>query len=159
VSVQLISPALIDSLKQRAAAVPRRRTNHNFHAGPQDNPHRFLNVLMRGSYVPPHRHSMPPKAETFVVLEGVACIWTFNDEGKPAAAHMVGPGQPDGFGIDIAPGVWHTVAAVSDVAVCFEVKPGPWDPAADKELAPWAPVEGDAAAGEYLRSLLDSLAP
>jgi hypothetical protein len=39
--------------------------------------------------------------------------------------------------------------------VCFEVKPGPWERATDKEFAEWAPAESDPAAAEYLRRLLE----
>ncbi|MCZ7678049.1 MAG: hypothetical protein M5U28_04420 [Sandaracinaceae bacterium] len=38
----------------------------------------------------------------------------------------------------------------------YEVKPGPWDPATDKEMAPWAPPEGDPRAAELVRALLSS---
>jgi hypothetical protein len=46
------------------------------------------------------------------------------------------------------------VAALSETAVCFEVKAGPYDAATDKEFAPWAPREGDPSAPEYLAKLL-----
>jgi len=109
---------------------------------------------LRGTYVAPHRHKNPAKAETFVVLEGAAVVWTFGAAGDRTGTYVVGPGQSSGWGIDLAPGIWHTVTAQSDVAVCFEVKPGPWDPATDKEFAPWAPREGDAGAAQYLQTLL-----
>ena len=57
-------------------------------------------------------------------------------------------------GIDLRPGLWHSIAALTPVAVCYEVKPGPWDPATDKEFAPWAPEEGSDAASQYLATLL-----
>ncbi|MFN7918468.1 MAG: WbuC family cupin fold metalloprotein [Bryobacteraceae bacterium] len=155
-SVQLITRSLIDALESKASAAPRKRINHNFHSGPEDNPHRFLNVILAGSYVAPHRHRNPAKAETFVVLEGEGCIWTFDDAGAVTAAYRLGPAARDGWGIDLAPGIWHTVAAVSPSIVCFEVKPGPWDPSSDKEFAPWAPREGDAGAAAYMQRLLES---
>jgi len=61
------------------------------------------------------------------------------------------------LGIDLAPGLWHTGAAVTETAVCFEVKPGPYDVATDKEFAPWAPTEGDPAAAAYLDELMRGL--
>ena len=39
--------------------------------------------------------------------------------------------------------------------VIFEVKPGPYDAATDKEFAPWAPPEGDPRAHAYLIQLED----
>jgi len=44
---------------------------------------------------------------------------------------------------------------MSPHAVCYEVKPGPYDAATDKEFAPWAPREGDPGALEYLRLLVE----
>src|SRR5690349_1256464 len=148
--IQLISSELFEAVAARAEQSPRRRMNHNLHSGPEDNPHRFLNVLLRGTYTRPHRHANPAKAETFLVLEGEADVIVFDDRGEVAARHRLGSEGAEGrlWGADLAPGVWHTVLPRSARAVCFEVKPGPWDPANDKEFAPWAPEEGDRAAAE-----------
>jgi cupin fold WbuC family metalloprotein len=156
--VKLISSGLFEPLAGRAAASPRRRINHNFHESAGDNPHRFLNVLLRGTYIQPHRHTTPPKAETFLVLEGEAEVILFDDHGAVTARHPLGVETPGGrvWGIDLPPGVWHTVLPRTDRAVCFEVKPGPWEPASDKEFAPWAPAEGSPDAAEYCRKLLES---
>lgn len=132
---------------------PRLRLNHNFHLDAEDNPHRFLNVFVRGTYVPPHRHRDPPKAESFVVLRGQVVVMTFDDDGEITGTHVLGDGDHP-TGVDLLPGVWHTITALSDHAVCFEVKPGPYDPSDDKELAPWAPPEGDPEAPAYLAELM-----
>jgi cupin fold WbuC family metalloprotein len=130
--------------------------NRNFHSGPEDNPHRFLNVLLRGTYIRPHRHSDPPKAESFLLLEGEADVIIFDDAGAVTARYRLGADTPDGrlWGVDVPPGVWHTVLPRSARAVCFEVKPGPWEPATDKEFAAWAPAEGDPTAPAYAEALL-----
>lgn len=153
--MELINDQIIQRTLEAAQQSPRRRMNHNFHTGPEDNPHRFLNVLLRDTYVAPHRHLQPPKAESFLVLEGCIVLVCFEDDGRVRSRHYLGntPGAT-GRGIDLEPGVWHTLTAVTPHAVCYEVKPGPWDPATDKEFAPWAPREGDPEAGEYLRTLL-----
>jgi len=162
---QVIDEALIRATVDRARVSTRGRTNYNFHSGPAENPHRFLNVLMRGSYVAPHRHVTPPKSETFLVLEGLLALFCFYDHGSVQSVHLLGNARgvplpehwrklPVGRGIDLPAGIWHTVTAVSEYAACLEVKPGPWDPATDKEFAAWAPKEGDSAAAEYLERLL-----
>ncbi len=153
---QLISADLIRDVTSKARLSPRLRMNHNFHFAAQDNPHRFLNVFLKGSYAVPHRHWQPPKSESFLVLEGRMVAVIFNDDGTVLARHLMGPGE-EAMGIDLEAGVWHTVAALSDVAVCYEVKPGPWDPASDKEFAAWAPPEGDHAVPAYLDSLTAGL--
>src|SRR5580658_4020567 len=156
--VKLITASLFDTVADRAAESPRRRMNHNFHSGPTDNPHRFLNVLLAGTYIRPHRHLFPPKSESFLVLEGAADVLTFDEGGSITARYKLGLGSEEGrvWGIDIAPGVWHTILARTDRVVCFEVKPGPWEPASDKEFAAWAPAEGDAAAAAFCKGLMEA---
>ena len=150
--IQLIDSSLLDAVAERAKHSPRLRTNHNFHSGPADNPHRFLNALARGTYSAPHRHLAPPKAETFVALRGEVLVFLFDDDGRVAAQHVLG--RNGLYGIDIPAGVWHSVAAVSDSAICFEVKPGPYEVTNDKEFAPFAPREGEAGTHAYLERLL-----
>ena len=156
--VQLIDRALFEQVAAAAARSPRKRLNHNFHAGPDDNPHRFLNVLLKGTYIRPHRHLHPPKAETFLVLEGRAAILSFTDDGEVTARFELAPDSDGPCGADLAPGVWHTVVALSERVVCFEVKPGPWEPAFDKEFASWSPVEGDQRAAAFVEVLAASQA-
>lgn len=151
--VQLIDVTLLELLTARARTSPRLRTNHNFHSSPADNPHRFLNALARGTYSAPHRHLNPPKAESFVALQGEVAVFLFDDEGGVAARHVLG--RQGVLGIDIPAGVWHSIAALTDTAVCFEVKPGPYEASNDKELARFAPLEGDPAADAYLARLLE----
>ena len=79
-------------------------------------------------------------------------VFLFGDAGEVQAKHLLGANGL--LGIDIPAGTWHSIAAVTPTAVCYEVKPGPWDPSHDKEFAPWAPREGDTDAPEYLRRLL-----
>jgi cupin fold WbuC family metalloprotein len=108
-------------------------------------------VMMRGTYIAPHRHLDPPKPEAFVVLEGELAFFTFDDEGRIATRHLLGR---DPVGIDVRAGVWHSMAVLSEHAVCYEVKPGPYAPVTDKTFAPWAPREGDPRATEYLEWLV-----
>ena len=159
--VKLISQSLIDSVAHLAQSSPRLRMNHNFHAGAGDNPHRFLNVLLAGTYIRPHRHANPPKAESFILLEGIADVVTFNDQGLVTARYRLG-GESSGeghlWGVDIPAAIWHTIVPRTNRAVCFEVKPGPWLPETDKEFAPWAPAENadPAVIASYSGALLTS---
>lgn len=150
--IQLLDQALIERTLARARTSARGRTNHNFHPSDVSNPHRFLNALVRGTYCAPHRHSEPPKSETFLVLEGEVAVFLFDETGAVVARHVLGRGGLRG--IDIAAGHWHSIAALSETAVCFEVKPGPWDPGSDKQFAPFAPREGEKGAAEYLERLV-----
>jgi cupin fold WbuC family metalloprotein len=152
--IELLDSGLLRDLIERARQSPRLRTNHNFHLSMEDNPHRFLNVMVRGTYIAPHRHLDPPKAEAFLVLEGEIGFFTFDDAGRVVRTEILGR---DPLGIDILPGVWHTLSPLSAHAVCYEVKPGPYSAANDKDFAPWAPREGDPGAPAYLESLLSKI--
>lgn len=153
---KVIDTELVSRVLDAARASSRRRTNHNFHASDEDNPHRFLNVMLRDTYVRPHRHVSPPKCESFIVLEGQIAVFLFDDEGTIVERHDL---DPRGVrGVDLPPSVWHSLVVLSDHVVIFEVKPGPWDPATDKEMAPWAPPEGDPRALAFARGLLEAAA-
>lgn len=149
--IQILDETLFDRLIERARQSPRLRTNHNFHASMEDNPHRFLNVMVKGTYIAPHRHLDPPKSESFLVLRGEIAFFIFDDAGVITRTEVLGRGK---IGIDVACGTWHTLAVLSPEAVCYEVKPGPYSVATDKDFAPWAPREGDPAAPQYLDRLL-----
>jgi cupin fold WbuC family metalloprotein len=110
--------------------------------------------MAKGTYVAPHRHLNPPKAESFVVLEGEVAFFIFDDAGGVVRTEVVGR---DPMGIDLAPGVWHTLTPVSEHAVCYEVKPGPYSVSNDKDFATWAPREGDPGVAEYLGNLLSTI--
>jgi cupin fold WbuC family metalloprotein len=122
----------------------------------EENPHRFLNVMIQGTYIAPHRHRDPPKAESFIVLEGELAFFTFDDAGQITSTLILGSVA---FGVDIQPGVWHSMAVLTPHVICFEVKPGPYSAATDKDFAPWAPREGDAGTGAYLDGLVSSVKP
>jgi cupin fold WbuC family metalloprotein len=150
--VQLIDDALLDATLARAKVAPRGRINHNLHSEAAPDPSRFLNAWTRGSYAAPHRHSVVPKPESFIILRGEMVLFLFDDAG--VVTEQVVLGRNGVWGIDVAPALWHTVAVLTDTAVCFEIKAGPYDAATDKEFAPWAPREGEAGAADYLQALL-----
>jgi cupin fold WbuC family metalloprotein len=164
--VQLITASLIKKVLEGARSSARGRMTHSFHVGPQDNQQRFLNILTEGTYVTPHRHLNPPKPEPLLVLEGYVAVFTFEDYGRVRKGYLIGSGEmptqlprlidrtTTARGIDLPPGIWHTVATLTSYAVCYEVKPGPYEPASDREFAPWAPSEGDEEAARYLADLL-----
>ena len=152
----VVDAALLAQKARDAAGSPRLRDMHRLHAADGDNPHRMVNTLEPGSYVRPHRHLSPAKSESFVLLTGSLGHVVFADDGSFGREDCVVLSRESGaLAIDVRPGVWHAVfALVADTAV-FEVKPGPYYPINDKDFAPFAPVEGEAAAAEYLRGLED----
>lgn len=130
----------------------RRRIILPFHQGPEESLHRMLNALQPDSYIPPHRHLHPPKAETVLVLQGQLLCLVFDDSGTVRASYLLRPGG-DIFGFDCQAGIYHTFLAMAPDTVFFEVKPGPYQAASDKDFPAWAPPEGDPSAPAYLAGL------
>jgi cupin fold WbuC family metalloprotein len=148
----LIDDALIAATVAASRNSPRGRIIQPLHAGPDDPLHRMLNVVQPGSYIRPHRHAAPPKGEAVIVLRGSLCHINFADGGDVAAVFTLAAGSGT-VGIDVRPGVFHTFLALEPDTVVFEVKPGPYEAANDKDFAPWAPEEGSAGVARYLADL------
>jgi cupin fold WbuC family metalloprotein len=132
---------------------PRRRVIAPFHKHHDDPLHRMLNAVQPDSYIRPHRHLDPPKAEGWVLLRGSLAFFTFDDDGGVRDCLRIAAGG-DPFGVDLAAGIYHAFIALEPDTVIYEVKPGPYAPANDKSFGPWAPAEGDPRAPAYMRALL-----
>jgi cupin fold WbuC family metalloprotein len=113
----------------------------------------MFNALQPGTYIPPHRHANPPKAESILVLRGSLCFATFDVQGAIQVMVDLTAGA-ETFGVDVAAGIFHTFFILEPDTVVFEVKPGPYSPIDDKDFAEWAPREDDPAASQYLNALV-----
>ena len=154
----LVGRDLILAKARDAAANPRKREIHVLHSGDQDPLQRMLNAIQPSTYVQPHRHLHPPKAESFVLLQGQAGIVIFGDHGEVVDKGLVLLDQSHGVvAVDVREGVWHTLVALAPETVLFEVKPGPYHAPRDKDLASWSPGPGHSQALPYLADLEDRL--
>ena len=148
----LITTELIERLVESSRQSPRGRIILPLHKSPAANLHRMLNAIQPGSYIQPHRHMFPAKAESVIVLYGAIYVFIFRDDGQIDQVHTIAAGSTN-IGIDSEPGVYHTFLASQENTVLFEVKPGPYNQADDKDFAPWAPAEGAHGVTEYLENL------
>jgi cupin fold WbuC family metalloprotein len=148
----IISNNLMKNAINSSRISPRKRIILPFHKSPSDNLHRMLNALQPESYIQPHRHQDPPKAESIIVLKGSIIFVEFHNTGDIKNYFQL---SSDSFniGIDIESGVFHTFFALVEDTVLFEVKPGPYHKGTDKDFATWAPPEGTEKAIDYLRNL------
>jgi cupin fold WbuC family metalloprotein len=135
---------------------PRRRVIQPFHKTEADTLHRMLNAVQPDSYIRPHRHLDPPKAEAWILLRGAVAFFTFDDDGKVRECLRLRAGS-ERFGVDLVPGVYHSFIALEPDTVIYEVKPGPYTQSTDKSFAPFAPEEGSTRAPAYMVSLLEEL--
>jgi cupin fold WbuC family metalloprotein len=152
----LINEGLLDALSQEARVHPRKRKNHNFHASLADPINRMLNAVEPESYVCPHKHEKPDKREVFILLKGRMAVFYF-DEAGTVTGSVVLDHKEGSYGIEIPPGMWHTVVALSSDTVVYEIKDGPYRVEDDKHFAEWAPQEGSPEALSYLQKLLKFL--
>jgi len=156
---ETVVPIDRDLMQRKAADASRsvrRREIHNFHKGDSDTLQRMLNAIQPGSYIRPHRHLNPPKAESIILLHGSLAFARFTDDGSLHEKECILIDAARGVhGCDIRAGVWHTIFALVPDTVVFEVKPGPYDPTIDKEFAPWSPPEGSPETATFLAKLED----
>jgi len=155
-SVAVIDRDLVRRKASDARQSDRKREIHIFHEGDPDPLQRMLNAIQPGSYVRPHRHLDPPKAESLILLQGVLGYVSFTEDGAPeeGSAVLIDPARGV-YGCDIRAGVWHTVFALAPDTMFFEVKPGPYDPSVDKQFAPWSPPERTLQTAVFLAHLED----
>lgn len=139
--IQLIDHRLFEKIIFEAKSSPRKRKNFNFHRLTEVY-QRFLNVLTTDTYVAVHRHLADPKPETFIILQGTVGFLIFNDDASIKEKHILSAQGPV-VGIDIQPGIWHNLVCLSNVAVCFEGKSGPYNESIDKEFHSTSPMEGE----------------
>jgi cupin fold WbuC family metalloprotein len=149
----VVDAALLTRKAEDAAVNARRREIHRFHAA-ADSLHRMVNALQPGTYVRPHRHLSPPQAEAFVLLAGSVGFVAFGEDGRFGPDDCVLLDRERGnLAVDVPAGTWHAVLALAPDSALFEAKPGPY--IADKDFAPWAPVDGAPEAVAYLQAVED----
>ena len=150
--MKLIDSKIIVATSLRAKESPRKRMNYNFHEL-EEPLQRLINAVEPDSYVRPHRHLAVDKVEVFLLLKGKGAAFEFDSEGK--IIHQTLLERDEGVrGVMINPGCWHTIVALEEGTVFFEVKLGPYEPLSDKDFAPWSPAPEDTdAVKSYLRFL------
>lgn len=146
--------ALLDALAERSRSNARQREILTFHHHGAEPLHRMLNAMQPGTYVRAHRHLDPPKAESFMLLRGLAGFAIYEDDGGLPDENLVLLDlDRQQYAIDIREGVWHAVVALAPDTLLFEVKPGPYAATTDKDFAPWSPAADDPAAATWQRLL------
>jgi cupin fold WbuC family metalloprotein len=149
-----ITAELAASALAYSRSSPRGRVILPFHERASDPLHRMFNAVQPGSYVRPHRHLDPPKAEAWVLLRGAVAFFTFEPDGSARDCLHIAAGS-DVFGVDLAPGVYHSFIALEPDTLIYEVKPGPYAPSNDKTFPDWAPEEHSPQAAAYMAGLLE----
>ena len=150
--MKIIHGSDLDRLSSQARDSERLRKNFNLHDSYDDPCQRLFNAVEPKTYIRPHRHTTPPKPETFVVVRGVLDLVLFTDQGEITQVFRL-CAQGDQIAVDLPPGIWHAVISREDGTVFFETKPGPYQKLVDKDFAPWAAEEGSDREQSYLEEL------
>ncbi len=140
--MKLINETLFDETTGKAKTSPRLRMNHNFHDDLDDPINRMINAIEPGSYLRPHRHQNPDKEEIFFVLRGSAAFFLFDGEGRVTDSIVLDP-HKGMYGMEIEPGVWHSLIALETGTIVYEIKRGPFIPLDPQNFAPWSPEPDD----------------
>ena len=154
--IKLFSNAFLKSLTGNSLLSTRKRLNYNIHDDYSDPCQRLFNAIGLDSYIPPHRHSLDQVHECLIAISGLFALFIFENNGGILKVSKFGSevyrnlDEKCVAGVEIPPDAWHTVIALSDSAILFEVKAGPFNSLLAKEVAPWAPAEEDVNALHYL---------
>jgi dTDP-4-dehydrorhamnose reductase len=149
----LIDHEVIEHLKQVASTCQLRRARFCAHLSPDADQHDMLIVSHRDTYVTPHRHLT--RSETFVVLEGIADLILFDENGAVEKTVKMGPpssGYP--FFYRMPAGQYHSMSIESELLLTVESTKGPFN-LDDREHASWAPAFKDTENGQaFITSVL-----
>ena len=141
-NLTIINQKLLDETSLKAIESNRLRMNYNFHKKLEEPLNRMLNALEPNTYLRPHRHISPPKAESSIVLRGELDFLFFDDDGNLLQRETLNS-TIGNHGIDIPAGIWHSIIVKETGTVIFEVKEGPFTPLMPEEFAPWSPSVND----------------
>lgn len=153
------SDDFLQQLTNKALDSQRGRQHSNVHMSFDEPCQKLFNAIMPDSYIRPHRHSGEGKDECMIGVRGALTLLVFDESGTVIESVHFGVdgeeanGKSNNVGVQIPAGVWHTIIASRPGSVLFEVKSGPFNPAAPKEFAPWAPAEDSPAAASYFAEL------
>ena len=153
--MKIIDNDKLNLLIDDARTSPRLRKNLNIHADLSDPVQRLCNAFEPGTYVRPHRHPEKDKWELFVVLQGEALVLVFDEAGMVQERTILSDQGPN-YLIEIPSQTWHTVTALQEATVLFEVKPGPYIAVSDKDFASWAPAEGEPQVDAFVKWMLQA---
>ena len=154
----VFSRRYFEDLLNTASQSQRLRAHANVHRSYADPCQKLFNAIKVNSYIRPHRHSLDPKEECLIAIKGLFGFIMFTDQGLIKSVTLFGSEKYSEklsipSGLELPSGVWHTVVSLKDESILFEVKSGPFNPRLAKELAPWAPEEGNENAPQYLGAL------
>nr|CDF66392.1 hypothetical protein [Yersinia similis] len=139
-------------LYEKAEKSVRRRAHHNIHRNILEPVQRLAIALLKGTYIPPHKHTLEKQWEFFHIIEGDLKFVTFSDSGQITQSLSIGK-SGNIFAIQIPPNIIHSLLCLSERAMIFEWKEGPFNLEQAKCFLPWTIPEGDPRVPEIVKML------
>ena len=124
--MKILEKKLFDSIEEEAKTSPRHRMNYDLRTQAydedpdwKDSSQRMLNVMMKDTVIPIHRHS--ETSETVIILRGSGDEVTYDSEGKEIGRVTLQYGS-DCAAVQVPRNVYHTFVPHEDGTVIFEAK-------------------------------------
>ena len=122
---------LFDQILVKAQESPRRRMNYDLRTSSGDGSQRMLNVLMKDTVIPIHRHV--DTSETVIVCRGKVREEFYDAQGNKTAEFVLEAGG-ECPAVQVPMGMYHTLVCLEDGSVIFEAKDGTYDPVKTEEF-------------------------
>lgn len=137
--MKILDYNLFDNIEELAKENPRRRMNHDLRTQAEecgttewrDMSQRMLNVMMKDTIIPIHRHS--ETSETVIVLRGSGDEVTYDETGKEIERVTLRYGS-ECAAVQVPRNVYHTFIPHEDGTVIFEAKDRAYDPVGTEEF-------------------------
>ena len=146
--MKILDKELFNKIEKEAKASPRRRMNHDLRTQAEesvvhgsrlmvngeewkDTSQRMLNVMMKDTVIPIHRHS--ETSETVIILRGSGDEVTYDSEGKELERVTLLYGS-DCAAVQVPRNVYHTFIPHEDGTAIFEAKDRAYDPEGTEEF-------------------------
>ena len=136
--MKLLGTNLFDEILQEAIASPRHRMNFDLRTQAEDDEpswrdssQRMLNVMMKDTVIPIHRHS--ETSETVIILRGSGDEVIYDEKGIETERVTLQYGS-DYAAVQVPRNAYHTFIPHEDGTVIFEAKDRVYDPEGTEEF-------------------------
>lgn len=136
--MKILDDYLFDVIEREAKASPRHRMNYDLRTqGMDEDPEwrdtsqRMLNVMMKDTVIPIHRHI--ETSETVIVLRGSGDEVIYDDKGQVVDRVTLQYGS-ECSAVQVPRNVYHTFIPHEDGTVIFEAKDRAYDPESTEDL-------------------------
>jgi len=136
--MKMLNNELFNEVLEAAVASPRLRMHYDLRTQAsdsdplwRDSSQRMLNVMMKDTVIPIHRHA--ETTETVIVLKGSGDEVIYNDKGEEIERVTLRYGS-DCPAVQVSRNAYHTFVPHEDGTVIFEAKDRAYDPIKTEEF-------------------------